>query len=350
MPSIDESEILSSDIPRWRRTLGQYRTPSALRGSYELAVTVIPFALAWILMYWALTHGHMWLYALLLLPAAGLLVRLFLIQHDCGHRAFFASRKVNDWLGRLISVLTLTPYDHWRRAHSIHHATSGNLARRGVGDVDTLTVAEYLARPPWQRLRYRAYRHPSVMFGIGPFFLFVLQNRLPAGFMRSGWLPWASTMGTNVAIAAVAGLLIWAVGLPAFLLVQAPVLLVGAAAGVWLFYVQHQFERTYWAKREAWNVHEAGLRGSSHYDLPGVLKWFTANIGVHHVHHLASQIPYYRLPEVLRDHPELRGVGRLTLLQSFKCVRLVLWDEESRRLISFKQLRRSSGLKLVHGD
>jgi acyl-lipid omega-6 desaturase (Delta-12 desaturase) len=348
MPPIDETEIQTSDISRWRRTLGEYRTPSALRGIFELAVTVIPFALAWFLMYWALTHGNMWLYGLLLLPASGLLVRLFLIQHDCGHRAFFASRKANDWLGRLISILTLTPYDHWRRAHSIHHATSGNLARRGVGDVDTLTVAEYLARPRWHRLRYRAYRHPAVMFGIGPFFLFVLQNRLPAGFMRDGWLPWVSTMATNVAVAAVAGLLIWAIGFQAFLLVHAPVLLLGAVAGVWLFYVQHQFERTYWAKRETWNVHEAGLRGSSHYDLPAVLRWFTANIGVHHVHHLSSQIPYYRLPQVLHDHPELRNVGRLTLLQSFKCIRLVLWDEESRRLISFKELRRSNSLKLAH--
>jgi acyl-lipid omega-6 desaturase (Delta-12 desaturase) len=246
---------------------------------------------------------------------------------------------------RLLRIFTITPYDHWRDTHSVHHATSGNLSRRGVGDVDTLTVAEYSARSRWTRLRYRAYRHPLVMFGVGPFFLFVLQNRIPAGFMRGGWRPWLSTMATNVVVAAVAWLLIRMVGAPAFILVHAPILLLGAAAGVWLFYVQHQYELTYWDYSGTWNVHEAALRGSSHYDLPVVLRWFTANIGVHHVHHLSSQIPYYRLPKVLSDHPELREMGRLTLWNSFKSVRLVLWDEQNRRLISFKELRRRGRLQ-----
>jgi omega-6 fatty acid desaturase (delta-12 desaturase) len=343
----NEYETQPSDVSRWRRKLSGYRTPNAGRGAVELAITVLPFALAWFVMYWALAHHHLWLYALLLLPAAGFLIRLFLIQHDCGHRAFFANRTLNDWVGRVISVLTIMPYDHWRRGHAIHHATSGDLSRRGIGDVDTLTVAEYLARSRWTRFRYRAYRHPAVMFGVGPIFLFVLLNRLPAGFMHDGWRPWASTMGTNAAICALVGLLMWAVGVQAFLLVQVPVLLLGATAGVWLFYVQHQFADTYWATGERWNVHEAALHGSSHYDLPPVLKWFTANIGVHHVHHLCSQIPYYRLPKVLGDHPELRDVSRLTLWQSLKCVRLVLWDEDSRRMISFKDLRRRDELKLA---
>jgi omega-6 fatty acid desaturase (delta-12 desaturase) len=177
------------------------------------------------------------------------------------------------------------------------------------------------------------------MFGIGPFFIFVLQNRLPAGFMRNGWRPWASTMATNAALLAVFALMIYAVGLASFLLINLPIFLLGATTGGWLFYVQHQFPQTYWEKGEKWNVREASLLGSSHYDLPPLLRWFTANIGVHHVHHLSSRIPFYRLPNVLSDHPELRGVGRITLLQSFKFVRLVLWDEESRRLISFKELR-----------
>jgi len=340
----DGREMPTVDASRWRRTLSRYRTPNAARSAYELAITAIPFVAAWFLMYWALSHGHVWLYALLLVPAAGLLIRLFLIQHDCGHRAFFASRRVNDWVGRVLSVFTVTPYDHWRYTHSIHHATSGNLSKRGVGDVDTITVAEYEARSRWTRLRYRAYRHPIVMFGIGPFFLFVLQNRFPAGFTHSGWRPWLSTMATNVAVAAVAATLIWAVGPAAFFMIHAPILLLGAAAGVWLFYVQHQYDRTYWDYAGVWNVHEAALHGSSHYDLPPILKWFTANIGVHHVHHLSSQIPYYRLPRVLRDYPELRDMGRLTLWNSFKCVRLVLWDESSRRMISFKELRRRDRL------
>jgi len=291
-------------------------------------------------MYWGLSHQQIWLYALLLAPAGGFLIRLFLIQHDCGHQAFFANRNANDWTGRVISVLTLMPYDHWRRAHSIHHATSGNLDRRGVGDIDTLTVAEYLARPRWTRLRYRAYRHPVVMFGIGPIFVFLFQNRLPAGFMRQ-WRPWATTMATNVAVVAAAALMIWAVGVKSFLLVHVPIVLLAGLTGIWLFYVQHQFERTYWAKGGKWSLSQAALQGSSHYDLPPVLRWFTANIGVHHVHHLSSRIPFYRLPDVLGDYPELRGAGRVTLWDSLKCVRLVLWDEASARMISFKQLRSS---------
>jgi omega-6 fatty acid desaturase (delta-12 desaturase) len=291
-------------------------------------------------MFLALYFDHVWIYLILLLPASGLLVRLFMIQHDCGHGSFLPTRNGNDWVGRIIGVLTLTPYDYWRRSHAVHHATSGNLDHRGIGDVDTLTVAEYLARSPWGRLRYRLYRHPAVMFGLGPVYLFVLQSRLPLGFMRKGWRPWVSTMATNLAIAAATGAMMWVVGLWPFLLIHVPIVLLGASAGVWLFYVQHQFEQTHWEKGESWNVHDAALQGSSHYDLPAVLRWFTANIGVHHVHHLSSRIPYYRLPEVLRDYPELRNVGRLTLLQSLRCVSLVLWDEKARRLISFKELRR----------
>lgn len=334
-----QAATLKRDARGWGSVLAEYRRPHAMRATCELAITAIPFAITWYLMFLALSHGYIALYLLLLLPAAGFLVRLFLIQHDCGHRAFVSNRHANDWIGRVISVLTLTPYDYWRRTHSLHHATSGNLARRGIGDVDTLTVEEYRAGTPSARLRYRIYRHPIVMFGVGPAYLFLLQHRLPMGMMREGWRPWLSTMGTTAAFALGAGALIWAIGVKAFLLIHVPIFLVGAAAGVWLFYVQHQFEHTYWEKSEDWNVRDAALLGSSYYDLPGVLKWFTANIGVHHVHHLCSQIPYYRLTEVLRDHPELREVGHLTLWQSVKCARLVLWDEASRRLVSFRQLR-----------
>ncbi len=349
MPAADECETPKLDAGGWGRKLSHYRKPDTRRSAYELAITTIPFALAWFLMFVALHLGYFWLYALLVLPTAGLLVRLFMIQHDCGHGAFFPNRKGNDWVGRVIGVLTLTPYDHWRRSHAIHHATFGNLDRRGIGDVDTLTVAEYLARSRWARLRYRLYRHPAVMFGLGSVCLFVLLNRLPLGFMRKGWRPWFSTMATNVAIAAVVGLMMWTVGLRPFLLIHLPLVFLGAAAGVWLFYVQHQFEQTYWAKSESWNVHDAALHGSSHYDLPYVLKWFTANIGVHHVHHLSSRIPYYRLPEVLRDYPEFRDLSRLTLLQSLKCVRLALWDEEGQRLIPFKELRGPYAVAMIDG-
>jgi omega-6 fatty acid desaturase (delta-12 desaturase) len=267
-------------------------------------------------------------------------VRLFLIQHDCSHGAFLRHRLANDWIGRAASVVTLTPYGLWRRTHALHHASAGNLDRRGFGDVDTLTVDEYRARSAWGRLRYRLYRHPLVMFGLGPAYLFVLQHRLPVGLMRDGWRPWASTMATNLAIALAAGGLIWLVGFKAFVLVHLPIMLLAASIGVWLFYVQHQFELTSWDRDDDWSPHAAALHGSSHYDLPAFLRWFTANIGMHHVHHLNCRIPYYRLPRVLHDHPELRDVSRVTLRQSMRCVQLVLWDERRRRLVSFKDIDR----------
>ena len=327
-----------SDPRRLIQALARFREPNHGRSIIEILITIVPLISLWVLMWIALDVGY-GLYLLLAVPAAGLLVRLFMIQHDCGHGAFFRHRLANDWVGRVIGVLTLTPYDFWRRTHAAHHATSGNLDRRGIGDIDTLTVNEYLALSRWGRLRYRLYRHPLVMFGLGPAYLFLLQQRLPVGLMRDGWQPWLSTMATNLAIVLVAGVTIWAVGLGAFLLVHLPIMLIGASAGVWLFYIQHQFEDTFWAHDPAWTVYEAALRGSSHYDLPIVLRWFTANIGVHHVHHLCSRIPFYRLPLALRQHPNLAKIGRLTLGQSLSCVRLVLWDEAARRLISFRELR-----------
>jgi acyl-lipid omega-6 desaturase (Delta-12 desaturase) len=248
-------------------------------------------------------RGH-WIGMLLAVPAAGLLVRLFMIQHDCGHGSFFRGRLANDWVGRAIGVVTLTPYDYWRRNHARHHASSGNLDHRGSGDIDTLTVSEFAARPRWRRILYRLYRHPIVMFGVGPTYLFILRYRLPIGMMRNGWRPWLSTIGTNIAIAVLVAGMIWLVGLGPFLLVHPPIMVLAASIGVWLFYVQHQFEETSWSRDEAWSLHEAALHGSSHFHLPGVLRWFTANIGVHHIHQLCSRIPCYRLPDVLRDHPQ----------------------------------------------
>ena len=284
----------------------------------------------------ALHFGYWPLLAVLWLLAAGFLVRLFLIQHDCGHGSFFRHRGANDWIGRMVGVLTLTPYDTWRQAHAFHHASAGHLERRGIGDIDTLTVQEFRTLPFWGRLRYRVYRHPLVMFGIGPAYMFILRHRLPAGLINQRLSGWASTMATNLAIGAVALTLIWLIGLGPFVLVQLPITLLAGSIGVWLFYVQHQFEHTSWAYADDWNRSDAALHGSSHYDLPKVLRWFTANIGVHHVHHLCSRIPYYRLQCVLHDHPELKDVGRLTLLQSLRCVRFALWDENRKRMVSFR--------------
>jgi omega-6 fatty acid desaturase (delta-12 desaturase) len=331
----------AGDARGWTSILNRYRQPSTARSLVELAVTALSFVALWSAAWLAFALGHSWASLVIAIPAAGFLVRLFMIQHDCGHGAFFSRRRANDWVGRVIGVFTLTPYDYWRRTHAVHHATSGNLDRRGLGDVDTLTVREYFARSRWGRLKYRLYRHPLVMFGVGPAYLFVLQHRLPIGLMRAGWQSWLSTMATNAAIALVVALLIWLIGVKAFLLVHAPTALLAASAGVWLFYVQHQFEDTTWSDGEGWILQEAALHGSSHYDLPPPLRWLTANIGIHHVHHLCSRIPYYRLPRVLRDHPELGQIGRLSLRESLGCVRLVLWDETKRRLVSFREMRAS---------
>jgi omega-6 fatty acid desaturase (delta-12 desaturase) len=333
------STPMPNDARRWTQVLARYRQPSYRRGLFEIAVTVVPLVVLWLLAWATLDVGY-WLALPLALAAGVFVVRLFMIQHDCSHGSFVRHRVANDWIGRLASVVTMTPYGFWQRTHAVHHASSGNLDRRGMGDIDTLTVAEYRARSMWGRLRYRLYRHPLVMFGIGPAYLFLLQHRLPVGLMRgNGWWPWASTMATNAAIAAVAGGLIWLIGFKAFLLVHLPVAIVAASIGVWLFYVQHQFEETTWAKEGSWNALDAALHGSSHYDLPAFLRWITANIGMHHLHHLSSRIPYYRLPRILRDHPELRAVGRLTLFDSFRCVRLALWDDTQRRLVSFREAR-----------
>ncbi len=335
-PSADRQPVGASlsEAHVWIRDLAGYRQPHHGRSVLELGITLVPLILLWIAMWVVLPYSHL-LSLLLAFPAAGFLVRLFMIQHDCGHGSFFRRRFLNDWVGRVIGVLTLTPYDYWRRTHNMHHAGSGNLARRGIGDIATLTVSEYVALPRLGRLRYRLYRHPIVLFGLGPAWLFLLQYRLPMGMMRESGA-WLSTMITNGAIALVAGIVIWLIGLGPFLLVHLPITLIGASIGVWLFYVQHQFEDTVWAENGDWNLPEAALHGSSHYDLPGVLRWFTGNIGIHHIHHLCSRIPYYRLPQVLRDHPKLGDIGRLSLTGSFRCARLALWDDARQRLLSFR--------------
>jgi len=322
----------------WLQAVAKYREPNELRSLIELALTAILFFVLWAAAWWSLSVSYLLTLAISV-PTAGLLLRLFSIQHDCGHGAFFARKSVNNWVGRVIGVFSLTPYDVWRRSHAIHHGASGDLDKRGMGDIATLTVREYLALSRWRRFAYRLYRHPVVLFGIGPTYNFLLRNRLPIQFMRAGRRYWVSTMATNAALALVLGLAIYAVGVGPFLLVHIPVVLLATSIGVWLFYVQHQFEDTYWAKGDDWSLENAALEGSSYYELPKVLSWFTANINMHHVHHLNSRIPFYRLPQVLRDYPELLEVSRLTLMQSLRCARLSLWDEAAGKLISFANLR-----------
>ena len=322
----------------WIQVLARYREPNELRSAFELGISAVPFLLLWALAWWSMSISY-WLTLAISVVNAGFLVRLFAIQHDCGHGAFFHNRALSDWVGRVLGVITLTPYDVWRRTHSIHHSTSGNLDKRGMGDVHTLTVSEYNDLSWVKRLEYRAYRNPFTLFALGPGFLFFLQNRIPYGLMSSAKY-WVSAMGTNIAILTALLLVLWFGGLAPVLLIFLPSTLIAASAGVWLFYVQHQFEETHWEHGDDWQSHDAALNGSSHYDLPKVLQWFSANIGIHHVHHLYSRIPFYRLTEVMRDHKELaQGAKRLTLLQSFSCARLHLWDENNKKLLSFSQAR-----------
>ncbi|SLN61309.1 fatty acid desaturase [Roseisalinus antarcticus] len=322
----------------WVVILSQYREPSGWRSSWELLVTAVPFVTLWALAWWSLQVSYLLAASLAVLNAA-FLVRLFMIQHDCGHAAFFRNRRLSDWVGRVIGVVTLTPYDVWRRVHAKHHASAGNLEKRGMGDVHTLTVAEFRGLSAAGRLRYRLYRNPFVLFCLGPFFLFFVQYRMPVGLMREGARYWISAMGTNAAIALLLVVIGYYGGLAVLGLVFLPTMLVAASIGVWLFYVQHQFEETNWDHEDDWQLQHAALHGSSYYVLPGPLRWFSANIGMHHVHHLQSRVPFYRLPEILRDHPQLAESQRLTLRDSLGCVGKQLWDEKSRRLVSFRAAR-----------
>jgi omega-6 fatty acid desaturase (delta-12 desaturase) len=333
--------------PSLTQQLLKYRHPIGTRALFELSLTVGLLGLGWVLMWLSLGLSY-WLTLLIALPTAGFLVRLFMIQHDCGHGAFFRNKQLNDWIGRTLGVFTFTPYDYWKRNHALHHASAGDLDRRGAGDILILTVQEYLSRSRLGRIAYRAYRNPIIMFGIGPAYLFLLEHRVPVEQMRSGWRVWVSAIATNVGIIGFATGMIWLIGVKPFVAVQLPVVLLASSGGVWLFYVQHQFDRVVWFRGEHWNLQDAALQGSSHYDLPAWLRWFTANIGVHHVHHLCSRIPFYRLRQVLRDYPQLQSVGRVTFWESVRSVRLALWDESKGKLVSFRDVRASARPPLVN--
>jgi omega-6 fatty acid desaturase (delta-12 desaturase) len=341
-PRIDSFEMTATatiDLKQLARDLQAFRSPQPVRSGRELAITLLPFVTLFGLIAMAVKAGYF--LALAATPLAGLfLLRLFIIQHDCGHGSFLRSRAINDWIGRVLGVLTLTPYDCWRRAHALHHATTGNLDARGFGDVDTLTVREYRERTPLQRLGYRLYRHPLVMLGLGPAYLFLVRHRLPVGLMKDGWLYWISAMATNLATGLLLAALLYLFGFTVTAMVFLPVLLSAASLGVWLFYVQHQFPDAHWQRKADWSFHNAAVHGSSHLDLPRILGWFTGYIGIHHIHHLASSIPFYRLPEVLEQHPDLRNVNRFTALEACGTLRLALWDETRRTMVSFREAGR----------
>ncbi len=326
-------------VERWNALLEPYLGADTRRSIVQLLTSVVPFMVLWYLAMRGLEVGY-WLTLLLAIPAAGFLMRMFMIQHDCGHGSFFHSRKARDWVGRCIGVVLLTPYDYWKRTHAYHHAHSGDLDFRGFGDVDTFTVREYLSWPRWKRLRYRLYRNPLILFGLAPFYQFFLKHRYPFDIPKNWKHAWRSVWWTNAAIAALVAVMWMAVGIERFLLVQLPITMIASTLGIWMFYVQHQYEDTYWHHHDDWDYYEASLYGSSYLVLPKPIQWLTANIGVHHVHHMSARIPNYRLQQVHDENPEFHVVTKVRFRDTIRLINLALWDEESRRLIRFRDLKK----------
>ena len=321
--------------PRWQEAVARYASPDLRRSIWQVVNTMVPFFGLWYLMIRSLEVGY-WLTLLLAFPTAGFMMRTFIIFHDCGHGSFFKSRQANNIMGIITGLINFTPYYRWRHEHAIHHATAGDLDRRGVGDVYTMTVREYIEAPWWKRFGYRVFRNPVAMFLFGPIIMFVFVQRIP--IPNLGRRELASVWWTNLALAAIIGALCWLIGWQAYLLVQVPVMILGAGAGVWMFYVQHNFDPTYWERQSEWEFAKAGLDGSSFYKLPAVLQWFTGNIGFHHIHHLSPKIPNYKLPECHAANPIFQ-VKPMTLGFSLKSLRLRLWDEDRHMMVGWDALK-----------
>ena len=320
----------------WRDIVAQYQKPVSWRGWWQVMNTLVPYALLWLAMY-LLVPISIWLAIPLALLAGGFLVRIFIIFHDCGHGSFFASRRANECLGFLTGVLTFTPSRQWAREHAIHHATSGDLDRRGTGDIWTLTVQEYLEASRWRRFAYRLARNPVILFVIAPLFVFVIKQRFAGP--TAGRREKKSVFWTNIGILCLGTLLSWLVGFKAYLLLQTIVIGFAGGAGMWLFYVQHQFEDVEWERGEKWDYARAALYGSSFYKLPKILQWFSGNIGFHHIHHLSPSIPNYNLERCHKSEPAFRAVREVTLFASLKSLTFRLWDERRKKLVGYAALK-----------
>ena len=320
----------------WKEIVAQFQAPSTPRATWQIVNTMVPYAALWYLMFHTLAVSW-WLTIPLAVLAGAFLVRVFIIFHDCGHGSFFKSRAANDFVGFVGGMLTFTPYYHWRWEHSLHHASSGDLDRRGIGDVWTMTVQEYLESSRWKRFAYRLARNPIVLFGIAPFYLFFIRNRFPKA--NANRRERSSVYWMNLAILGMAGAMTLLFGLKAYLIIQLTALMVAGSAGIWLFYVQHQFEGVYWERRDEWDYAQAALQGSSYYKLPRVLQWFSGNIGFHHIHHLSPRIPNYNLEKCHKADPLFQSVKAVTLFSSLKSLSFRLWDEQERKLVGYWHLK-----------
>jgi omega-6 fatty acid desaturase (delta-12 desaturase) len=325
-----------TDPAVWKEIVVRYQKPAIWRGLWQLINTMGPYAALWVLMYFSRSVSW-WLTVPLALLAGGFLVRVFIIFHDCGHGSFFKSRRANDVLGFICGVLAFTPYFHWRWEHALHHSTAGDLDRRGKGDVWTLTVQEYLESSRWKRFSYRLARNPIVLFVLAPLFLFLIRERFPSSGAEARERH--SVYWTNLAILGVAGGMSWIFGIKSYVLIQLMIMMVAGSAGVWLFYVQHQFEGVYWERADDWDYTKAALQGSSFYKLPKVLQWFSGNIGFHHIHHLSPRIPNYHLEKCHKAEPLFQTVKPITLFSSLKSFTFRLWDEQRRKLVGYGHLR-----------
>jgi omega-6 fatty acid desaturase (delta-12 desaturase) len=320
----------------WKQIVARFQKPSAPRAAWQIVNTLVPYGLLWFLMYHTLAVSW-WVTLPLAILGGGFLVRAFIIFHDCGHGSFFKSRRANNVWGFLCGMLTFTPFYHWRWEHSLHHATSGDLDRRGIGDLWTMTVQEYLESSRGKRFSYRLARNPFVLFVLAPLFVFTVRHRFPktTASRRERY----SVYWMNLAILGMAAVMAAVFGLKAYLLIQFTALMVAGAAGFWLFYVQHQFEGVYWERRDEWDYAAAALQGSSFYKLPRVLQWFSGNIGFHHIHHLSPRIPNYNLEKCHHADPLFQTVKPVRFFSSFKSLTFRLWDERRRKLVGYRVLK-----------
>ena len=329
----------TSSWANFSKNVAKYQTPDVWKSIWQITNTFIPYVGLWILIVYSLSVSY-WLTAFLMILAAGFLVRLFIIFHDCGHGSFFKSKKANTIVGAFFGILAFTPYYKWHKMHMQHHATVGNLDKRGVGDVWTMTAEEYLNSSKWKRFKYRMYRHPVTMFGVGSLYVFLIQNRTTKKEM--GRKEKLNVHFTTLALVVIFSVMSWAIGFWTFLIIQFVIIYLAAIAGLWLFYLQHQYEDVTWVRSDKWNYREIAIDGSSFVKFPKLLQWFSGNIGFHHIHHINARIPNYKLEKCYHENPIFKEVQPVTFMKSLKTLRLRLWDEKNQKLIGFRDLFRDS--------